>query len=250
MTATASHLDGKVALITGAGAGIGRATALALAARGVRVICAGRTEASLRKVAEDCSGMAHVLTLDVGDPASVAGLLDRLPEGLRAIDILVNNAGHDSGGRQRFDAGRIEDWVSIIDTNVTGMMRVCHAILPGMVQRGGGHVVNLGSVSAFRSYPGGSAYTTSKAAVHMFCEGLRQDYRDSDIRITEILPGLTRTDFAAARVGGDPAKGKAYYDAAPMTLDPDDIARGILYALDQPPHCTVSQLVITPTREP
>jgi len=86
--------------------------------------------------------------------------------------------------------------------------------------------------------------------VHMFCEGLRQDYRDSDIRITEILPGLTRTDFAAARVGGDPAKGKAYYDAAPMTLDPDDIARGILYALDQPPHCTVSQLVITPTREP
>lgn len=250
MAEPSSYLDGKTILITGAGTGIGRATAIALAARGANVILAGRTEAKLRAVAEACKDKATVLTLDITDPHSVATLLDRLPAQRRAIDVVINNAGHDLGGRQRFDLGRIEDWASIIDANVTGMMRVCHAILPGMVQRGGGHVVNVGSVAAHRYYPGGTAYNTSKSAVHTFTEVLRMDYRDSDIRISEVMPGLTRTDFAAARAGGDASAGSAYYEAAPMTLDPDDLARGILFVLDQPPHCTVAQIVITPTKEP
>ncbi|MBU0726933.1 MAG: SDR family oxidoreductase [Alphaproteobacteria bacterium] len=250
MAETSNPINGKTILITGAGSGIGRATAIALAGRGATVICAGRTEASLRDVAAACGGKAAVVTLDVTDPVSVSSLVDRLPAALRVIDVLINNAGHDAGGRQRFDQGRIEDWASIIDANVAGMMRVCHAILPGMVARGEGQVVNIGSVAAFRSYPGGSAYNTSKAAVHTFTEGLRLDYRDSDIRITEVMPGLTRTNFAATRFGGDSGKGAAYYNDAPMALEAEDIARGIVYALDQPPHCTVAQIVITPTREP
>jgi len=241
---------GAVALITGASAGIGAATAEALAARGARVICASRTRAALDALVARLGGGAHALELDVTDPASTGSLIERLPEDLRAIDILVASAGHDMGGRTRFDLGAVEDWAAIIETNVTGMIRTCRAVLPGMVARGRGHVVTLGSNAGLKTYPGGTIYNASKFAVHGFTDALRADYRDGDIRITEILPGLTRTEFAARRLRGDAARGAAYYEGFPGALEPADIARAIVYALDQPVHVTVAQMLVMPTREP
>jgi NADP-dependent 3-hydroxy acid dehydrogenase YdfG len=241
---------GAVALITGASAGIGAATAEALAARGARVICASRTRARLDELVARLGGGAHALELDVTDPASTGSLIERLPEDLRAIDILVASAGHDVGGRMRFDLGAVEDWAAIVETNVTGMVRTCHAVLPGMAARGRGHVVTLGSNAGLRTYPGGTIYNASKFAVHGFTDALRADYRDGDIRITEILPGLTRTEFAARRLRGDEARGAAYYEGYPGALEAEDIARAIVYALEQPAHVTIAQMLVMPTREP
>jgi NADP-dependent 3-hydroxy acid dehydrogenase YdfG len=240
---------GAVALVTGAGSGIGAAVAEQLAARGVKVICAGRRVERLAPLVERLGGNGFALQLDVTDAGATAGLLERLPAELRRIDILVNNAGHDVGGRKRFDLGEVEEWADIIETNLTGMIRVSHAIARGMVARGRGHIVNLGSVAGLRVSRSGSIYNASKFAVRAFTEGLRMDYADTDLRITEILPGLTRTGFAAARLHGDRQRGEDYYARFPGTIAATDVARAVLFALEQPPGVTIAQLVIVPTRE-
>lgn len=248
MAETSSLGAGTVALITGASSGIGAATAVRLAEKGARVICVGRDRKRLDGVVGQLGGRGHALELDITDPAA-ASLLERLPEELRAIDVLINNAGHDTGGRQRFDQGDVEDWASIIETNVIGMIRVSHAIARGMIERGRGHIVNVGSVAGQRVYRHGSVYNASKYAVRALSEGLRMDYADTDLRVTEILPGLTRTGFAATRFGGDQSRGSAYYDDFPAAMTPDNVARTILFALEQPSHVTIAQLVVVPTRE-
>jgi NADP-dependent 3-hydroxy acid dehydrogenase YdfG len=240
---------GAVALVTGAGAGLGRATATRLAERGCKVICAGRRREPLQALAKAIGNGAIAFTLDVTDPAATAQLVDRLPESHRQIDILVNNAGHDVGGRKRFDEGKIEDFAAIAQTNIIGLMRVSHAVLPGMVARGRGDVVNLGSVAGLRQYPNINVYAATKAFVHSFSEGLRYDYRETDLRVIEIMPGITRTEFATQRFGGDKARGDAYYQRFPGIMEPDDIARAIVYALDQPRNVTVAQMLVVPTRE-
>ena len=247
MAETGILQPGAVALVTGASAGIGAATARALAARGARVVCASRNKARLDELVAELGAGAHAIELDVADPASTESLIARLPKGLRAIDILVANAGHDTGGRRRLDEGAVADWASIIETNVTGMIRTCHAVVPGMLARGRGHVVTLGSIAGLGTYKGGTIYNASKFAVHGFTEALRKDYGDSALRVTEILPGLTRTEFAATRHHGDSTKGTAFYDSFAETLDPDDIARAIVYALEQPPRVTIAQMVVLPT---
>ncbi len=241
--------SGAVALVAGASAGIGAATAEALAAKGARVICASRNLTKLNALAGRLGGRAHGLELDVADPDSAAPLVERLPEELREIDILVACAGHDTGGRRRFDQGAVEDWASIIETNVTGMIRVCHAVIPGMLERGRGHVITLGSVAGLRTYRGGTIYGASKYAVRAFTEALRADYKDTPLRITEILPGLVRTEFAATRLGDDQAGAAAYYDAAPQALDAKDVADCVAFALAAPPGVTIAQLVVVPTNE-
>ncbi len=239
---------GAVALVTGASAGIGLATVEALAAKGLRVICAARDKPRLDKLAARLDG-AHALELDVTDAEACAGILDRLPGDLREIDILIANAGGDVGGRKRFDEGEVEDWARTVETNVTGMIRTCHAVIPGMLARGRGHVVTLGSIAGLRTFTHGSIYAATKFAVRAFTQGLRADYADTDLRITEILPGMTQTEFAARRFHGDEKRGQEFYETFPANLGAVDIANAILYALEQPPQVTVAQMVVVPTRE-
>jgi NADP-dependent 3-hydroxy acid dehydrogenase YdfG len=240
---------GVVALVVGAGSGIGEAIAVSLAGRGCRVICAGRRVERLDGLAGRLGAGAYPLRLDVTDPESTASVVERLPEDLRQIDILVNSAGHDIGGRRRFDLGQAQEWADIVDTNVNGVIRVCHAVIPQMLARGVGHVVNIGSNSGLQGYAGGTAYVASKFAARGFSDALRLDYQDTDLRITEIQPGMTRTEFARMRFHGDKDRGDRYYDDAAQCLAADDVARAVVYALEQPAHVTIARLLLLPTRE-
>ena len=245
---TDSTLSDRVALVTGAGSGIGAAVAGALVEAGCRVVCSGRRSARVEEVAGRLGERACALTLDVTDPDSVASLHDRLAPSWREIDILVNNAGHDIGGRRRFDAGTPSQWTEIIETNVSGLIRVTRTVIPGMLARDRGFVVNIGSVAGIRPYATGTAYAASKHAVHGFSESLRLDYVDSGIRVAEICPGLVRTEFAATR-WHDEDKARDFYDEFGTCLSPLDVARAVLFVLSQPPHVVISQLVVVPNAQ-
>jgi 3-hydroxy acid dehydrogenase/malonic semialdehyde reductase len=245
----ASQMTAKrIALVTGASSGIGRAVAEALLDDGCHTILAGRNEVALREVAaKSHSANAHVLPLDITNFSAVDTFLDHLPSEFREIDLLVNNAGHDIGGRTRFDQGPADDWTNVIETNVSGLLRATRAVLPGMIARGRGDIVNVGSVNALRVIPDMAAYSASKAAVHAFSDGLRADLANTPIRVIEILPGLTQTDIVVRRFRGDRARADAYYESFGMALKPDDVAAGLLFAINQPPHVTIAQLVIMPS---
>ena len=236
-------LMGAVALVTGAGSGIGEATARRLAEAGLRVVCAGRRIERVEPVAAAIGG--HALELDVVDPKSVESIEERLPAGIREIDVLINSAGHDVGGRRRFDAGSADQWAKIIETNVTGLVRVTRQVIPGMLARDRGHIVNIGSIAGLVAYKTGSIYAASKHAVHGLSESLRLDFAGTGVRVSEILPGMVRTEFALNR-WKDERTAAAFYDDYGICLDPDDIARAVLYCLQQPPHVVISQLVVMP----
>lgn len=232
------------ALVSGASSGIGAAVARALAADGWRVVCAARRVDKLASLAQTIGTVATAIALDVCDPESVGSLAARLPEGWSEIDLLVNNAGHDVGGRRRFDRGVIEDWAATVQTNAIGMMRVTHALLPAMVERGRGHVVNIGSIGAFEVHPGGAAYVASKAAVHGFSQALRADFKGKGVRVTEVVPGIVRTEFAQTRWAGDAQRAEDFYRNFLAVLEPVDVARAVVYAAQQPPHVTIAELVV------
>ncbi len=243
----AVRLGGRAVLISGATGGIGLATAERCLVEGAHVVLAGRSIDKVDDVLGRFTDTATAVHLDVDDPDSVASLPDRLPAPFKDVDTLVCNAGHDRGGRRPFHEGDAEQWTGIIETNVSGVIRLCSVFIDDLLARNG-HIVTVGSTAGLRTYPGGSVYSTSKHAVRAFTDGLRRDYTNRPIRITEILPGLTRTGFAAARLDDD-AGGKAFYDSFKDTLSADDIADAILYALTVPKHVNISQLVVTPTLE-
>ena len=233
-------------LITGAASGIGRAIAEALAAEGHQVVLADLDLAGATELAMSLGEKAVALQLDVTDRAQVDRLPELVPEAFRPIDILINNAGHDIGGRTRFDLGSADDWSSIIDTNLNGLMRVTRAILPEMVRRNTGDVVNISSISAIRMVPDMAAYTASKAGIRAFTDILRADLAETGIRVTEILPGLTKTNIILKRHRGDRAAEQEYFERFKIALDPADVARSVVFALQQPPHVQIAQLYILP----
>ena len=238
-------LKGSTALVTGASAGIGLATARLLSDAGVRVIGCARRPEKLRAEMDVLSSPALALQVDVADSESVAGLMAQLPPDWQSIDILINNAGSDVGGRRDFHEGDVAEWVNTIQINVSGLMQVTAAVLPGMLERQSGHIVNLGSVAGLSGIRGCGAYVASKHAVHGLSDTLRQEYAGRGIRVSEILPGMVKTDFATARFS-DAEKGDAYYESYGQCLEAEDIARSVLFALEQPPHVVVSQIVIVP----
>ena len=238
--------SGRNAVVTGAAGGMGRAITKALLESGRRVVLADRDPTSLRELAAEMGDNTFPIELDITDTKAVDRLPDLIPDAFKPIDILVNNAGHDIGGRTRFDAGSADDWSGIIQTNLIGLMRVTRSLLPDMVRRNSGHIVNISSINAVRIVPDMAAYSASKAGVHMFTETLRGELAETAIRVTEMQPGLTRTNIILTRYRGDREKEKDYFDQFRMALDPADIARSIVFALDQPPHVQIAEMMILP----
>ena len=200
------------ALVTGAAGGMGSAIAVALIEQGYRLVLVDRDEAALAALAARLDGPTFQLVLDVTDAARVDRLPELLPEDFRQVDVLVNNAGHDVGGRQRFDLGSADDWADIVQTNLIGTMRVTRSLLPGMVSRNTGDIVNMSSISALRLVPDMAPYSASKAGVHMLTDILRGELAQTGVRVAEILPGLTRTGIIKSRYRGNAAKEKEYFD--------------------------------------
>ena len=234
-----------VALVSGASSGIGEAICRLLVARQFRVVAAARNQDRLQQLAAELGNMLHPLVLDVTDSAAVSNVQQALPEEFAQVEALVNNAGHDVGGRRLFEEGSAEQWCDIIETNVQGTIRLTHALIDGMLARGSGHIVNMGSIAGLKPYTTGAAYVSSKYAIHGFSESLRLDYAGRGIRVTEIMPGLVRSGFAGKRLG-DEQQAKAFYDSFEQCLQPEDVAQTVLYALQQPKHVEIAQLVVLP----
>jgi len=240
-------LKGKIVFVTGASSGIGRATALAFAAEGSRLLLAARRAGKLAEVAsaamERGSPSVHSIDLDVRDYRAVQNAIDALPEQWAAIDILVNNAGL-SRGLDKLYTGRIEDWDEMIDTNVKGLLYVTRAVVPGMVVRGHGHVINLGSTAGELSYPGGAVYCGTKAAERAINDGLRQDVLGTPVRVTSVDPGMVETDFSLVRFRGDHERAaKVYKGVKPLT--PEDVAEVIVWAASRPDHVNIARVSMT-----
>jgi 3-hydroxy acid dehydrogenase / malonic semialdehyde reductase len=238
--------SGQSVVLTGAAGGMGRAITKALLESGRRVVLVDRDAGALQEMAVATGDAVHPIPLDISDAHGVDRLPNAIPERFGPVDVLINNAGHDIGGRTRFDLGSADDWSNIIQTNLIGLMRVTRAILPDMVRRNAGHVVNISSINAVRIVPDMAAYSTSKAGVHMFTETLRGELAETAIRVTELQPGLTRTNIILTRYRGDTRKEKDYFDQFKMALEPADIARSIVFALDQPAHVQIAEMMILP----
>lgn len=238
---------GAVAFVTGASSGIGEAVAAALAERGAKVVAAARRRDRLEALAGRLGPALLPFALDVADAPATAALPDALPDGWREIDVLVSNAGHDLGGRRRFDRQAIEDAASVVETNLLGTMRLARALAPGMTARRRGHLVLIGSQAGVMSFPGDAAYIASKWGVHGLAKALKADLQGTGVRVTEVLPGAVKTEFAEARLRGDRAGAETFYAAFKELLTPEDVARCVLFALEQPAHVNVSELLVQPS---
>jgi NADP-dependent 3-hydroxy acid dehydrogenase YdfG len=240
-------LKGKIVLITGASSGIGAATALAFAAEGARLLLAARRAGKMAEVAsaalERGAQGVHSFHLDVRSRIAVQRVIDELPEEWAEISVLVNNAGL-SRGLDKVFTGKIDDWEEMIDTNVKGLLYVTRAVVPGMVVRGSGHVVNMGSIAGDVAYPNGAVYCGSKAAVRLINDGLREDLLGTPVRVTSVDPGMVETDFSLIRFHGDAEKAeKVYKGLTPLT--PEDVAEVVVWAVKRPAHVNIARVSMT-----
>ena len=237
----------KVAMVTGASAGFGRAIARQLAGCGWRVIGSGRRRERLDELAAELGDAFLPLAFDVRELSAVDEAIESLPDDFSAIDVLVNNAGLALGLGPAPEAS-LEDWDIMVDTNIKGLLYMTRSLLPGMVQRNRGHIVNIGSVAADNPYPGGNVYGATKAFVWQFSRNLRADLLGTGVRVTDIAPGLAETEFSLVRFKGDKEKAKAPYRGLDALTD-EDIARATLWALGQPVHVNVNRIEIMPTAQ-
>jgi NADP-dependent 3-hydroxy acid dehydrogenase YdfG len=244
-------LKGKIVFITGASAGIGAATALAFAAEGARLLLAARRIEKLKAVAaavaERGAEAVHSIRLDVRDRDAVQQAIEGLPADWQAIDVLVNNAGL-SRGLEKLHEGKIDDWEEMIDTNVKGLLYVSRAVVPGMVARGHGHIVNLGSTAGEMTYPGGAVYCATKAAERAINDGLRQDLLGTPLRVTTVDPGMVETEFSIVRFHGDTGRAADFYKGL-QPLTPEDVADAILWAVSRPANVNIARVLLTPVQQ-
>lgn len=241
-------MPANLVFITGASSGIGAATATAFARQGMRLLlCARRTDkldAARDGLLSAGAPEVHTFALDVRDRAAVNAAIDALPEPWKLIDILINNAGLSRGLSKLQDEDNPDNWEEMIDTNVKGLLHVTRAVVPGMVARGHGHVINLGSTAGHMTYANGAVYCATKAAEKALSEGLKLDLMGTPVRVTSIDPGMVETEFSKVRFRGDEAKAaKVYENITP--LRPADVADAIVWAATRPAHVNIHQILLT-----
>jgi 3-hydroxy acid dehydrogenase / malonic semialdehyde reductase len=244
-----STLRGRWALVTGATSGFGESIARALARAGASVAITGRRGDRLAALAEEIRSGHGVqvapLVFDVRERDAVSRELAKAEDLLSRLEIVVNNAGL-ALALEPVTVGDPDDWDQMIDTNVKGLLYVTRAVLPGMVSRGRGHVVNIGSVAGHTVYPGGAVYAATKFAVRAISDALRHDVLGTGVRVTNVEPGLAETEFSLVRFKGDEAKAKAVYEGT-EPLRAEDVADAVLWAVTRPPHVNVQSILLMPT---
>lgn len=244
-------LKNKIIFITGASSGIGAACARQFAKQGADLLlCARRLDKLNELVKElqaDYASEIHAFSLDVRRRNTVDEVLNHLPEKWKAIDVLLNNAGLASGFDKLQEAS-IDDWEEMIDTNVKGLLYITKAVLPQMIKRNSGHIINIGSVAGHTVYPKGAVYCATKHAVNVLTQGLRMDLLGSKLRVSSIDPGLVETNFSLVRFKGDSARANAVYEGV-EALTADDVADAVLYCATRPPHVNISEVIIMPTAQ-
>lgn len=241
-------MNDSIILITGASSGIGEACARLLAREGCALILAARRADRIAALAAEL-GSAYgtktfTITLDVRSREAVEGAIANLPAEWSEIDILVNNAGL-SRGLSKLHEADVEDWEEMIDTNVKGLLYVSRAVVPGMVARKRGHVINISSIAAHQTYPGGNVYCASKAAVRAITEGLRMDLLGTGVRVCAISPGMVETEFSMVRFHGDEQRAaRTYENMKPLTAG--DVAEVVLFAATRPAHVDLPEILMMP----
>lgn len=239
-----------IALITGATSGIGEACARKFARGGYDIIITGRKQEALNRLAEQIKGIgADVLTLffDVRDAKAARAAIDSIPQQWRAIDVLINNAGL-ALGLDKEHEGDMEDWDIMIDTNIKGLLTMTRYIVPDMVERGCGHVINIGSVAGDAAYAKGAVYCATKSAVKTITDGLRIDLADTPVRVTNIKPGLVETNFSVTRFHGDKQRAENVYKGI-TPLTGADIADVAYYAASAPKHVQIAEVLVLATHQ-
>jgi 3-hydroxy acid dehydrogenase/malonic semialdehyde reductase len=246
------NLKSQTVFITGASSGIGRAAAIAFAKEGCDLLLCARRMNLLEELKAEIHSKnpeidIHIFELDVRDQKAVHLALTTLPEEWRMIDILVNNAGL-SRGLDKFQDALLSDWEEMLDTNVKGLLYITREIVPGMIIRGKGHIINIGSIAGHEVYPKGNIYCASKFAVDAITKGLRMDLVDTPLRVTTIDPGLVETEFSKVRFHGDEEKAAQVYKTI-KALSADDIADAIVWSASRPDHVQVAEIIIFPTAQ-
>ena len=239
----------KTALITGATSGIGKSTAIRFAVDGIKLILCGRRTDRLEQLKNELSveTAVHILSFDVRNREEVLKSIDSIPEDFRDIDILVNNAGN-AHGLDPIQNGSMDDWDAMLDINVKGLLYVSKAVIPGMIKRQSGHIINIGSTAGKEVYPNGNVYCASKHAVDAINQGMRIDLNGNGIRVGAVNPGLTQTEFSDVRFKGDSEKAEKVYQGF-KALQPEDIADIIHFVVTRPYHVNIADLTVMPTAQ-
>ena len=241
----------KTVLITGASSGIGEGCARRFASQGARLILNARSTEKLASLAQELKGKnnaeCYVLPFDVCDREAAAAALESLPDEWKSIDILINNAGLAVGVDKEHE-GNVDEWDVMIDTNIKALLSMTRLVVPGMVERGCGHIINIGSIAGDAAYPGGSVYCATKAAVKALSDGLRIDLVDTPLRVTNIKPGMVETNFSVVRFRGDKEKADNVYRGI-KSLTGDDIAEVAYFAAAAPEHVQIAEILVMPTNQ-
>ncbi len=246
MTSSLSHAS-RVALITGASAGIGKASALRLLKSGWKVIAVARRKDRLDALAQEYPDQVYPLSLDLQNLPQITQIESLIPEEYRSIELLLNNAGL-ALGVERAQNASWEAWNTQIQTNISALVSLTHTLLPGMIRRGRGHILNLGSIAGTYPYPGGNVYGATKAFVKQFSLNLKADLLGTPLRVTVLEPGMVETEFSEVRFAGDAQKAKAVYEGmTPLTAD--DIAECVHWCAHLPEHVNINILEIMPTQQ-
>ena len=239
----------QIVVITGASSGIGASCAKMFAKEGASLILAARRRDRLEAVAAEIKqahqNKIYLLEMDVSDRHAVETSIASLPESWRKVDILVNNAGL-SRGIDKLQSGDIQNWEEMIDTNLKGLLYVTRSLLPGMVERDRGHIINIGSIAGHQAYTGGNVYCATKAAVRTLSQGLKMDLLGTPIRVSCVDPGTVETNFSNVRFRGDTERAKKVYQGM-NALTPDDIAEIVVFCATRPSHVNMSEVLVLAT---